>query len=272
MNVDPMEEQVYQLFSQIQKTHWWFVARQIILEDILKKRVVGKLGLRIADVGCGTGALLPMLSQFGEAWGIDDSPTAVEICRRESFSRVYLDADPAWRDARFDLMTFLDVIEHVDDDVGFLQNYVGQLKPGGLVMITVPALMLLWSDHDVLNHHHRRYTARQLRDVVLKAGLVPERITYFNSLLFPIIACVRLAMRLKNFFITTFGSNRRSPARTDFERNIPSMNGFLKLIFASERYFLRRFDFPIGTSLLCVASKTPVAGASSSPRLQESVA
>jgi len=267
-----MEEQVYQLFSKIQKSHWWFVARQIILEDILEQRVAGKSGLRIADVGCGAGALLPMLSQFGETWGVDDSPTAVEICRRENFSKVYLDADPAWREARFDVMTFLDVIEHVDDDVGFLRNYVSQLKPGGLVMITVPALMLLWSDHDVLNHHRRRYTSKQLHEVVSKAGLAPERITYFNSLLFPIIASVRLSMRLKNFFITTFGSNRRSPARTDFERNIPSINGFLKLIFASERYFLRRFNFPIGTSLLCVASKATIAGASSSPRLQEAVA
>lgn len=267
-----MEEQVYQLFSKIQKTHWWFVARQIILEDILKERVAGKSGLRIADVGCGTGALLPMLSQFGEAWGIDDSLTAVEICRLENFSKVYLDADPTWRDTRFDVMTFLDVIEHVADDVDFLQKYVGQLKPGGLVLITVPALMLLWSDHDVLNHHHRRYTARQLREVVSKAGLAPERITYFNSFLFLIIASVRIAMRLKNFVVKILGRNRRSAARTDFERNIPSINEFLKLIFASERYFLRRFNFPIGTSLLCIASKAPIAAASNSPRLQESAA
>jgi len=267
-----MEEQVYQLFSKIQKTHWWFVARQIILEDILKQRMGGKHGLLIADVGCGTGALLPMLSQFGEAWGIDDSPTAVELCHRENFSNVYLNIDPAWQEAQFDLMTFLDVIEHVDDDVGFLQKYVGQLNPGGLVMITVPALMLLWSDHDVLNHHHRRYASRRLRDVVLKAGLIPERITYFNSFLFPIIASVRLAMRLKNSLQRFLSDNRRSPARTDFERNIPFINGFLKLIFASERYFLRRFSFPIGTSLLCLASKPSIAAASNSPRLKEPVA
>jgi hypothetical protein len=169
-------------------------------------------------------------------------------------------------------MTFLDVIEHVDDDAAFLMKFAAQLKPGGLVMITVPALMLLWSDHDVLNHHRRRYTARQLHDVVLKAGLVPERITYFNSLLFPIIASVRLAMRLKNSLLTRLGGNRRSPARTDFERNIPSINGLLKMIFASERFFLRRFDFPLGISLLCVASKAPVAGKATLPRLQESVA
>ncbi len=267
-----MEEQVYQLFSKIQKTHWWFVARQIILEDILKKHLNSRPELLIADVGCGTGALLPMLSQFGEAWGIDDSPTAVKICRRENFLKVYLDTDQAWRETKFDLMTFLDVIEHVEDDADFLRNYLDQLKPGGLVLITVPALMMLWSDHDVLNHHHRRYTARQLREVVVKAGLVPERMTYFNSLLFPIIASVRLAMRFKNSLQSMFNRNQRGAIKTDFERNIPSINGLLKIIFASERFFLRWFDFPIGTSLLCVARKAPIPSGSSTPKLRESVA
>lgn len=265
-----MEEQVYQLFSKIQKTHWWFVARRIILEDILKQRLSMKSGLRIADIGCGTGALLPMLSQFGETWGVDDSPTAIELCRRENFSNVYLDDDPAWRRSQFDLMTFLDVIEHVDDDVSFLKNYLSQLKPGGLVVITVPALMLLWSDHDVLNHHRRRYTARQLRDVILEAGLVPERITYFNSLLFPIIALVRLAMRFKNHLQAHINRAHRQPAHTDFERNLSSLNGLLKVIFASERFFLRRLTFPLGTSVLCLARTARAVETSIPQRLQES--
>jgi len=250
-----MEEDVYQLFSKIQQTHWWFVARRMILEDVLEQRISKRPGLRIADIGCGAGALLPMLSRFGEPWGIDDSPTAVAICRRQKFPNVYLDGDPAWRQNRFDLMTFLDVIEHVDDDTVFLQNHVSHLQDGGLVMITVPALMLLWSDHDVLNHHRRRYTARQLREVVMRAGLVPERITYFNSFLFPVIAAIRLAMQLKNYVHTRLGGIHRQPLRTDFERNIPAVNGLLKNIFASERFILRRAAFPIGTSLLCVARK-----------------
>lgn len=278
-----METQVYQLFLEIQTTHWWFVARRIILQDVLK-RYLGSVtapqgpftGLRVADIGCGTGAMLPMLAQFGDAWGVDSSATAVELCHQKNLVNVYVDDDPAGvppqeftAAGQFDLLTFLDVIEHVDDDVAFLKKYLRQLKPDGLVMITVPALMFLWSDHDRLNHHRRRYTARQLRKVVEHAGLVPRKISYFNTWLFPVIAFVRLTMRVKNSLTRRAGLKRdknaplrylekfwkRGGARTDFERNISFMNGILRVIFSSERFVLRYGSFPLGTSLLCIAHK-----------------
>lgn len=208
---------------------------------------------RIADIGCGAGALLPMLAKFGETWGVDDSATAVDMCRRNNFTNVYLDDDPAWLRVDFDVMTFFDVLEHVDSDVDFLKRYVAHLKPGGLALITVPALMLLWSDHDRLNHHRRRYTARQLREVVERTALVPERITYFDTWLFPGIALVRLAMRLQRAFQKAIGMKNQDVLRTDFERNILPLNGILKAIFASERFYLRHLSFPIGASLLCIA-------------------
>jgi len=272
-----MEEQAYQLFSEIQTTHWWFVARRIILEDLLKRNLKPAQRLRIADIGCGTGALLPMLAQFGETWGVDDSATAVEMCRRQNFSNVYLDSDPAgvpsqeFRAAgQFDLMTFLDVIEHVDDDVGFLKSYLGQLKPGGLALITVPAFMFLWSDHDRLNHHRRRYTADRLRQVVEHAALAPYKISYFNTYLFPFIALVRLTMRLQNFLRRSLGVKNRQEAHTDFERNIAPLNGLFKMIFSSERFVLRHGSFPVGTSLLCIARKAQPASAPPSQRGFES--
>jgi len=250
-----MEEQVYRLFAEIQTTHWWFVARRLILEDVLRRCVPPASTLRIADVGCGTGALLPMLAQFGEAWGVDDSTTAVEMCRQKNLANVYLDRDPAWRRVQFDVMMFLDVIEHVDDDAGFLKNYTAQLKPAGLVFITVPALKFLWSDHDRVNHHRRRYSAQQLLKVVERASLAPLRITYFSAWLFPFIALVRLANRLMQALRQNTEGDRSRPLRTDFERNLPALNGLLKTIFASERFVLRHTSFPIGTSLLCIARK-----------------
>lgn len=254
-----MEEQIYRLYAEIQTTHWWFVARRVILDDVLRRYLPPVSSLRIADVGCGTGALLPMLTQFGETWGVDDSTIAVEICRKNNLTNVYLDHDPAWRRVQFDVMTFLDVIEHVDDDAGFLKNYVAQLKPAGLVFITVPALRFLWSDHDLVNHHRRRYSARQLLKVVEHASLEPLRITYFCTWLFPIIALVRLVNRLRQALRQNAKDDHPRPLRTDFERTLPALNGLLKTIFASERFVLRHTSFPIGTSLLCVARKSQSA-------------
>lgn len=279
-----MEAQVYQLFSEIQTTHWWFVARRIIVEDILRRYVQSapswavlprsesalERSLRIADIGCGTGGMLPMLAQFGEVWGVDSSAIAVELCRQKNLPNVYRADDPAWRQSQFDVLTFFDVLEHVDDDAGFLGDYVRQLKPGGLVVITVPALMFLWSEHDRVNHHRRRYAARQLRAMVENAALLPRKVSYFNTWLFPAIAIVRLAVRFRDYARTWTGRVLRprmrphpyGPAlaacrdgRTDFERNIGFLNGLLKVIFASERFVLRYGSFPLGTSLICLAHK-----------------
>lgn len=270
-----METEVYQLFSEIQTTHWWFVARRIIVEDVLRGHLLSaatstfEARLQIADIGCGTGAMLPMLGQFGEAWGVDRSAIALELCHQKNLPNAYQEDDPAWRQRQFDVLTFFDVIEHVDDDEAFLESYLRHLKPGGLVVITVPALMFLWSDHDRLNHHRRRYTARQLQKVVEQAGLVPQKISYFNTWLFPAIVTVRLAARLRSFLTDCadrwlggrgsqrlrHGVSRRAAARTDFERNIGFMNGLLKAILASERFVLRHGSFALGASLICLAHK-----------------
>lgn len=255
-----MEQVVYQLFSEIQATHWWFVARRRIVADVLQNFLTKNYTGRIAEIGCGTGAMLPMLAQFGEAWGIDNSPEAVQLCAKKSLPNVFLESDPAWHIASFDGMAFFDVIEHVPDDVAFMKTYLTQLRPGGWSVITVPAFMFLWSEHDVLNQHYRRYNAPQLRRAITAAGLEVERITYFNTFLFPAIATAR-------FVTKTMRSMRQSGAahlRTDFDRNISLLNAPLQTLFAGERFILRRCDFPFGTSVLALARKpilTRVAGA-----------
>jgi SAM-dependent methyltransferase len=262
-----MESEVYQLFSEIQHTHWWFVARRLIIEDVLKRYLTPSPSLRIADIGCGTGAMLPTLARFGEVWGIDNSPEAVAACHRQNLPNVFQDDDPVWRQAQFDAMTFLDVIEHVEDDVALLKKYAGYLKPGGLVMITVPAFMFLWSEHDALNQHYRRYTAGRLHHAMAGAGLVPCKTTYFNTWLFPAIATARLVMRFAKSFANSSG---RKKMRTDFERNISFLNGILKNVFASERFVLRHASFPFGVSLMGFARK-PVASETSQDERQKTV-
>ena len=196
-----------------------------------------------------------MLSQFGEPWGIDNSPEAIDLCRKQGLRNVYLDQDPAWQQVRFEGMAFFDVIEHVPDDVAFLKNCLGHLQSGGWVIITVPALISLWSEHDELNKHYRRYSSDQLTQAIAGAGLQLERISYFNTWLYPVIACARAVTRAKRSLQQAIGSNGKSNLHTDFERNISFLNGALQALFASERFVLRHGSFPIGVSLLALARK-----------------
>lgn len=250
-----MEHEVYQLFSEIQATHWWFVARRRIIADVLQRYLTTSKPLRIAEIGCGTGAMLPVLSQFGEAWGIDNSPEAVKLCAQKKFAHVYLDSDSAWRQTQFEGMAFFDVIEHVPEDAAVMKNYLAQLQPGGWVIITVPAFMFLWSEHDVLNQHYRRYHAAQLRRTISTTGLQLERISYFNTWLFPAIALTRLATKTLRAFTGSTNQNGHTNLRTDFDRNLSFLNRPLQTLFASERFALRYFSFPFGTSLLALARK-----------------
>lgn len=255
-----MEQSHYHLFNEIQESHWWFQARNQIVASILNKHLAAlphdsrnNSGVQrcLIDVGCGTGAMLPMLARFGRVYGIDSEPEAIALCRQRGCADVFLSDETQWQDKQFDVLTFFDVIEHVDDDSGILSHYLRWLKPGGLVMITVPAFMFLWSEHDEINHHRRRYTKKQLARLVAANGLQLDQISYYNSLLFPPIALVRVLKKL--------APKKARPPRSDFELSSPLANAVLKGVFASERFWLRRFSFPAGLSLLCVARKQSAA-------------
>ncbi len=267
-----MEHEVYQLFSEIQATHWWFVARRRILADVLQRYLAKNKTRRIAEIGCGTGAMLPTLAQFGEAWGIDNSPEAVKLCAQKNLAQVYLDSDSTWRQVQFEGLAFFDVIEHVPDDVAFMKNYLAQLQPGGWVIITVPAFMFLWSEHDVLNQHYRRYHAPQLRRSLAAAGLQLERMSYFNTFLFPAIAAARFATKTVRALTRSPQQNGTAHLRTDFERNISFLNRPLQALFAGERFVLRYLNFPFGTSLLALARKPSSARVAAFTRQIEPVA
>lgn len=245
-----MEDRHYLLFNEIQASHWWFQARKqimrVLLDEHLHSRPVltNTTNLALLDVGCGTGAMLPMLREFGAVTGVDASPRAVALCRQHDCNRVFLDSDPAWQHARYDVLTFFDVVEHVDDDAALLAHYLRWLKPNGLVVITVPAFMCLWSEHDEINHHRRRYSKSRLRRLLQATGLEPLRLSYYNSLLFLPIAGLRLLQK-------TWPS-RPHPPRSDFE-TLPAKNRWLQAIFAAERFWLRRGSFPVGLSLVCLA-------------------
>jgi SAM-dependent methyltransferase len=208
-------------------------------------------------VGCGTGFFIESLGPSFETWGLDQSPLAVSLCRERGLTRVFegsaLDLS-AVSGERFDAICMFDVLEHLGDDIGALEQAKPLLKPGGLIIATVPAFEFLWSKHDDITQHKRRYTRPQLEKVFKQANLELDVSTYFNSYLFPIAVARRLG--------------RRWLGRDDgVEFDIPAkpLNDFLRKVFVSETSRIleagRDGAFPIGLSLLAVGSPEKLTGA-----------
>jgi SAM-dependent methyltransferase len=243
-----MQPHTYSIMYEVEERHWWFVGRRKIIESFVGTvcREIGKRKPRILDVGCGTGANLQMLARHGVAEGVDVSEEALEFCRARGLSKVKLGAAESlpYEDASFDLVTALDVVEHLDDDVAGLKEMQRVLRPRGRALLFVPAFMFLWGVQDDISHHRRRYTAGELRKKLSRAGLTLERITYANMTFFLPILTGRLLMRLTG-------------VRPASENNITisGLNGVLGKIFGSEAWWLRRLSFPFGVSIVCVARR-----------------
>lgn len=240
-----MMEHTYPILYELEESHWWYVGRRRIIASFIKEICdqVTDRKPRILDVGCGTGANLKTLSEFGEAEGVDISSDALAFCRERGLE-VKLGAaeELPYADGTFDLVTALDVVEHLDDDVGGLREMRRVLRPGGHALIFVPTFMWLWGVQDEVSHHRRRYTLPELRRAMTAAGFEVERSTYANiTFLLPIFV-IRVLMRITGMKID-------SEARI----NIPAFNGILARIFGAEATLLRFMNFPIGVSGLCVA-------------------
>jgi SAM-dependent methyltransferase len=182
---------------QAEDRHWWYRGRRTVLH-----RVIGDLGLpgqaRILDAGCGSGRNMVELARYGTVTGIELSSTSVQLARERQAGEVIEGSvlEMPFADDGFDLAVSLDVIEHLEDDLGALRELRRTVAPGGALLVTVPAYQWLWSGHDEINHHHRRYTRRSLRQVAEQAGWKQARTTYFNSLLLPVAILLRVLERV----------------------------------------------------------------------------
>jgi SAM-dependent methyltransferase len=183
---------------RVEDRHWWYQGRRRVIE-----RAIERLGLpeqaRILDAGCGSGRNMVELAHHGAVTGIELSETSVELARERNVGEVLEGSvmDMPFDDAAFDLTVSLDVIEHLEDDVGALGELRRVTKPGGALLVTVPAYQWLWSGHDEVNHHHRRYSRRTLLAAARSAGWHPERFTNFTSLLLPGAILMRALERFK---------------------------------------------------------------------------
>jgi len=243
-----MQEHTYPIMYEVEGKHWWFVGRRKIISGFVERicRTLGKRRPRILDVGCGTGANIQMLAQFGAVEGVDVSSEALDFCRARGISKVKQGAAEAlpYEDASFDLVTGLDVVEHLDDDLAGLKEMRRVLRPGGHALLFVPAFMFLWGVQDDISHHRRRYTVSELKARLSEAGLQVERATYANITFFWPILIGRVIMRVTGL-------------RPASENNITigALNGFFGWIFGAESWWLRRLNFPFGVSIMCVAQR-----------------
>lgn len=235
----------------MEDVHWWFVARRNILLEVLNK-YVGANGpgtRRILDVGCGTGTMLTYLARFGNAEGVDIDTEAIEYCRARGLKQVSQSAADSlpFADDTFDLVTALDVVEHIDDDLGVLREVRRVLRPGGQLLLTVPAYRFLWGRQDEINLHKRRYVAREVRERLQAAGFAVRRLSYMNAILFPAIAAIRLVRHVLP-----------EPAELESDFAFPAprlLNGVLSRVFGTERHVLSRFSLPFGVSIMALAQK-----------------
>ncbi len=241
-----MKEHTYPIMFRVEQSHWWYTGRRKILADFVEEicRRVTDRRPRILDVGCGTGANLLMLSQFGDAEGVDVSEDALAFCRERGLEKVRLGAaeELPYKDGTFDLVTAFDVVEHIDDDLGGLREMRRVLRPGGRVLLFVPAFMFLWGLQDDVSNHRRRYRLPELQRVLEQAGFEIERTTYANITFFLPILMMRQLMRVTGI-----------KAASENNINVSALNGVLGSLFGAESWFLKRMNLPFGVSGLCVA-------------------
>ena len=243
-----MYDREYQQMYDLETFYWWFIARRKLIREIVADHVSRPEETTILDVGCGTGLNQEMLAQFGRVFGTDSSEEALRFSRQRDVENLVLsDAEALqFADETFELVTALDVLEHVDDDLKALAEIWRVMKPGALLVVTVPAYGFLWSEHDEALHHHRRYAAHELRNKLVNAGFEVERSTYFISLLFFPILFMRIVQNLRKKSLRPSTSHVILPKW---------LNGALVKVLDLERWFLRFANLPFGVSIVCTARK-----------------
>jgi SAM-dependent methyltransferase len=246
-----MQDGFAQEYGELQKWHWWFRGRQRIVESVLRRELIDVVPRSILSVGCGPAEglnwLVPFAGEGGKVVGLDAELIHARRLPAVDFVVGRLENAPL-ENSSFDVVLTLDVLEHLDDDMSGLREAVRLLKPGGLLLITVPALPSLWGGQDIVSEHRRRYTKRSLGQLLKEAGLKDFRTNYFNAFLFPLVAMIRWGRR-------AVGLGDR--ARMDFDSHRPGMlNEALAWVFGLERHIVDHVSIPIGVSLIATHSRS----------------
>jgi len=240
-----MDRLIYDRIRDLETDHWWFVGRRAVLRRLLG-RVGAPAGARILEVGCGAGGNVPLLREFGAVTALEPDDES----RAYASERLGLAVDAGllpdglpYAPESFDLVCAFDVVEHVDDDAASVKALARLVKPGGAILTTVPAYPWMWSHHDVLHHHKRRYMLPQYRALFDQAGLTVETATYFNTLLFPLAVVQRTAKKL-------VGDESADDAMPP-----GGLNKALARVFSLEAPLAAGGGLPFGLSIAVIARK-----------------
>lgn len=241
-------------YFKMEREHWWFQVREGIILDQFRSSVYKDAPLNILNVGAATGRSSEMLEPFGVVQSIEYDEPSYRFCRdvlKMKIDQGSITALPYPEDA-FDCVCAFDVVEHVEDHQKAITELFRVCKPGGKIFITVPAFMSLWSNHDVVNHHFRRYQKKQMLDLFSANGGRLQRSTYFNFFLFTPIFLVRSLQRI-------FTRKKQSALKPDNDMIESGLiNGVFHSIFSFERSLLKKINFPFGVSLMVLWEKNQI--------------
>ena len=239
-----MQTEEYAKMREAEDRYWWFVSRRRLALTMLKR--FADAPQRIIDVGSGTGAVLTELQKQGWAGGLDFSPLAMKFCRDRGLPNLMVgnaEQIPV-RGETLDAVVSLDTLEHVPDDESAMSEIARTLKPGGVLILNVPAFKWLWGPHDVALMHQRRYTKSQVRSLIERHGLKVEKLSYSVFLLFPVVVLLR--------FLDKF---RWGPAKVSLPKVSGGFNAFLVKLQDMEARWIMGGSLPWGSSVVAVARK-----------------
>lgn len=243
-----MQEIVYHKNFELEESYWWFVARNEIVKNTILKRTDLNKGAMVLDVGCGTGGFAKLISDSFTPICMDTSDIALEYCRKRGIKQLHnsiLQDFPA-EQVDFDAITMLDVIEHIEDDQSVINTAFQISKPNGWFIATVPAYQNMWSWHDEMHHHYRRYSINQITELIKKAGFSVKYASYFNTFLF-----LPAWLKRKIEKITKETGEGRPPV----DEVSPLLNKIFKSVFLLEKPLLEKAALPFGLSIIVLAKK-----------------
>lgn len=242
-----MQEIVYHTNYKLENTYWWFIARNKIIKKLIDKTCNLNKGDQVLDVGVGTGGFASHISEDFDVIGLDTSKTALEYCEKRGLKNLYnmtLDQFPK-DDWNIKAVTMLDVVEHIEDDLAVVKEVYELLPKGGSFIAAVPAYQWLWSRHDEIHMHYRRYTGARFKKLLKDAGFSVKYSSYYNHFLFlPAVA---------KRFVDKIFSTKKDDAPVD--EVSPMMNSLFTKIFSFESKLMPAIKFPFGISYVAIAEK-----------------
>lgn len=240
-----MNAEEYDRMFRYEGDYWWYVGRRHLVHTLIKQWIGQTENPLILDIGCGTGAMAKDLQQYGNVIGCDLRHTALEYCRKRSLSELVQGdiTNLPFQDHSFDLIVALDILEHVPDDAAALKELRRVLKPNGRLVVTVPAYQFLWGNHDLALGHVRRYTARELKRKVKTANFRVSKMSHALSLLFPVVALMRVISRCRD--------KNKAPEASIIP--LPNWaNSALEGLQQMESNIIRHVSLPVGVTVVAV--------------------